>query len=265
MQKLTFSISLGMALLLFAKAGNAAGWGDVTGTFVLKGTPTTNTINLTKDKAFCLGKQKDFADDSLVIGPDGGIRDIAVYIYVKSTGPKPPVHPDYAKSAKDEVVLDNLGCRFQPKMAMLRTTQTLLLSNTDAVSHNTKIDCFTNAGINPLLPPGAKLPHKDFTAPERLPATISCSIHPWMKARLIIKDHPYMAVTDKDGKFTIKNVPAGEWTFQFYHDKTGYVQKVIEGGAPKKWLAGRKKLTINDGKTTSLGKVEVPVSAFEKD
>ena len=48
---------------------------------------------------------------------------------------------------------------------------------------------------------------------------IGCNIHPWMGARVGIFDHPYFAVTDDDGAFTIKLAPAGAVRFFGYHEK----------------------------------------------
>jgi hypothetical protein len=44
-----------------------------------------------------------------------------------------------------------------------------------------------------------------------------------------VVDHPYFAVTDKDGNFTIKDVPAGKYTITAAHRKaaaTGVEQAV---------------------------------------
>lgn len=37
---------------------------------------------------------------------------------------------------------------------------------------------------------------QSFKMEERLPASVSCSIHPWMTARLLIRDNPYTGVTN---------------------------------------------------------------------
>ena len=47
---------------------------------------------------------------------------------------------------------------------------------------------------------------------------VVCNIHPWMKAYILSLDHPYMAVTGEDGTFEIKNMPAGQHEFQFWHE-----------------------------------------------
>ena len=57
-----------------------------------------------------------------------------------------------------------------------------------------------------------------FSKPENF-LKFQCDIHAWMFAYASVIDHPYFAVTDKEGKFTIKNVPDGKYTIQAFHRK----------------------------------------------
>jgi hypothetical protein len=47
----------------------------------------------------------------------------------------------------------------------------------------------------------------------------SCQVHPTMFAYVSVFDHPYFAVTGKDGSFKIANVPPGKYTIEAYHRK----------------------------------------------
>lgn len=239
----------------------AAEWGDLMGTLVYDGTPPKPApINVTKDTEVC-GKH-NLVNESLMVNPDNkGIADIMVYIYL-AKGPKPEVHPDYQESANDEVRLDNLNCRYEPRVALLRTTQTLVIGNKDTIGHNTKIDTFANPPLNPIIPAGAEITQK-FPLPEKRPAQVGCNIHPWMTATLLVQDHPYMAVTDENGQFTIPNLPAGKWTFQFRHSAGGYIREVKIDGKSEKWSKGRTELTIKAGEN-DLGVIAVPASIFKK-
>ncbi len=249
------------ALCLVAGPAHAQGWGSLKGRFVYDGkAPAPQPITPTKDQQVC-GKVK-LVDESLLVGDNGGLQNVVVYIFL-GPGDKPPaVHPALAQNAQQPVVFDNANCRFEPHVALVQTGQQLILANSDPVAHNTKLDAL-NQPINPLLPPGAKLPQK-FTAAERLPARASCSIHPWMTGWVVVKEHPYMAVSDENGEFEIKNIPAGTWTFQFWHEKAGYLDEVTVNNKATAWKRGRVDLDIKDKATLNLGDVKIAPAAFQK-
>jgi hypothetical protein len=63
-----------------------------------------------------------------------------------------------------------------------------------------------------------------------------CDVHPWMFAWVSVFDHPYFAVSAKDGSFKIANVPAGKYTLKANHRKAGALTQEIEvkDGEPAK-------------------------------
>ena len=247
--------------LLSVAPCQAADWGTLKGRLVFDGpAPKADAVDVTKDQQFC-GKH-GLLNEELVVNPkNGGLANVAIWLYVGRGDDNPPVHDSYVKTAKDKVKLVNDKCRFEPHVTLLRTTQILELGNIDPVGHNTKIDTFSpaNRPINVLLPPMSTLDHQ-CPAKERLPAGVSCSIHPWMKSWLLVQDHPYMAVSDKDGNFEIKDLPAGTWTFQFWQERCGYLSGVSMGGNETK--RGRVEITIKAG-DNDLGDIKVTPELFE--
>jgi hypothetical protein len=246
-----------LVLILAVLAGPAFGqqWGDLSGTFLYKGTPP-NPKKLTpeKDPEFC-GKH-NLVDESLVVNKDNkGIANVVVYL---ADPTKPKIHPDYDKpeQAKAEVVLDNQNCRFAPHVVGIRTGQTLVIGNKDPVGHNTKADFFANTPFNDLIPANGSV-KRSFTKQETQPSPVSCSIHPWMTAYLLIREDPYFAISDADGNFSIKNLPAGEHTFIVWSNK--FITNVSVDGKAATWMRGRVKVNIKPG-ANSLGKVEVTVN-----
>ncbi len=237
----------------------AEDWGHLSGTFVLDGDGGMPVeIQPTKDQEFC-GKHKIF-DESVTVNPENkGIANVILFLSLKRGDKAPAVHPYYEESAKAEVTIDNDQCRFQPHVVLMRTSQTLIIGNKDAIAHNTKIDTFANPAINPLVPGGGTL-KQTYAKEERLPAKVSCSIHPWMNAWLVVKDNPYFAVTDKDGKFRIENIPAGEWRFQVYHTK--FITQANVSGKAVKWAKGQmtQKITAGDN---DLGVIKVALSELK--
>jgi hypothetical protein len=48
-----------------------------------------------------------------------------------------------------------------------------------------------------------------------------CDVHGWMNAYAGVLPHPYFAVTDDSGTFTIKNLPPGTYKLTAWHEKLG--------------------------------------------
>lgn len=244
-------VSFAIVLAGLASAARGQEWGDLEGTFLFKGTPPTPAkISADKDPEYC-GKH-NLVDESIVVNKDNkGLANVVVYLLAKPA----KIHPDYDKDAKAEIKLDNENCRFSPHVQGIRVGQTLVLGNKDPIGHNTKADFFNNNPFNDLIPAGGSV-KKTFTKLETTPSALSCSIHPWMNAHLLIREDPYFAISDKDGNFSIKNLPAGEHTFVVWSNK--FVSNVtVDGKAPMPaWARGRVKLNIKAGKNP-LGKVEV--------
>ncbi len=243
--------------LLAVTSARAADLASLTGRFVYDGkAPAPVKIDANKDPEVCAAQP--LFDEGLLVDEKGGIANAVIMLKTKNV----PVAPSYADSANAKVELDNKKCRFEPHVAVIRTSQTLDLKNSDPIGHNSKIDPLTNPGINPILPAGgAPLNHK-FTAEEGLPVKVGCNIHPWMGAWLIVRKDPYAAVSDSTGTFTIKDLPAGtELEFLFWQENPGYLKNATFNGG-KADAKGRFKIKLKPG-TNDLGDIKVSGSLFK--
>jgi hypothetical protein len=95
---------------------------------------------------------------------------------------------------------------------------------------------------------------------------VQCNIHPWMTGYLVLRDEPYMAKTDENGKFLIENVPAGTHSFQFWHERCGYLQEVrfvAHGGETTTDKHGKADLSIRAG-NNDLGEIKLGVKLFQR-
>lgn len=236
------------------------GWGSLKGRFVYDGTPPSS-IKLTPTKDLSVCGKHELLNESLIVNPENkGIQNVVIFMYTKK-GQTPPIHDSFASTANDKVTLDNEFCRFNNHITVMRTTQTLMVRNLDAVGHNTKIDAVSNTAINPILAANGEL-EEQFPKAERLPVPVSCSIHPWMNGFLLVKDHPYVAVTNENGEFEIPNLPSGNWTFQVWQEKCRTIKEVQLAGAKTEWKRGRFEQAITEGET-DLGDILVSASVFE--
>jgi hypothetical protein len=247
------------ALVLTVAAGaHAADWGTLKGRFVYDGKPPEpKPIEATKDQQVC-GKHKLY-DEGMLVDKDGGVANAIVMLRTKNV----PVAPSYESAANEQVVLDNKDCRFEPHVAVVRTSQALALKNSDPIGHNSKVDPLQNPGINPILPVGGDPIVQKFATEEALPIKVGCNIHPWMGAWLVVRKDPYAAVSGTDGKFEIKDLPAGkELEFVAWQEQPGYVKNAAFKGG-KTDARGRFKITIKPG-DNDLGDIKLSPSLFKK-
>ena len=240
-----------MAVCLLSNVSRGEDWGTLSGRFVVKGElPKPAAIDANKDPEVC-GKVPLF-DETVVVDKDGGLANIMIYLAKKPA----MIHPDYKKTAKDKVVLDNKGCRFEPHTLVMRAGQTLVIKNSDAIGHNSNVAFSVNSPTNPLIPSGQEYEVAVDEA-ESAPTQVSCNIHPWMKAQVLVRADPYSAASGKDGKFEIKNLPVGGYEFIVRGEK--YITKVNVGGKDATWVKGHYPAEIKAG-ANDLGDIVVDVS-----
>jgi hypothetical protein len=215
-------LSAMMALWMTAPAMSAEG-ATVKGTVVWAGgdVPKQAPLNVNKDQQACLAKGPILNEEVVVNPSDKGVANVFVWI-TTSAGGKPPVPAALAKPAKPSVELDQPTCAFEPHALAMQEGQKLVVKNSAPVAHNVNWtgSPAKNPGGNVIVPPGKEHIVPNLKADKR-PVSVSCNIHGWMKANIRVFDSPYYAVTDKDGKFEIKNAPTGSYKIWYWSD-TGW-------------------------------------------
>lgn len=201
---------------------------DITGTVTLNGTPPPEkVITPLKDDPTCGKLHTEVPMTKFyVVGANKGLADVVVMlkgVTGKSTG-----------ASAQPAVINQKGCLYEPQILAVQTGQKVLVKNSDPTLHNIHINPATdgNKDKNPAnlaqMANGPELTYS-FPAPENF-LKFQCDVHLWMFAWVTVVDSPYFAVTDKDGKFTIKNVPPGKYTVTALHRKAapGGVDKEVE-------------------------------------
>lgn len=232
----TVVLALSVLACLSLPSVQAQEWGNLKGQFVYDGTvPEKKAI-----QAPGVNLKEPIYDETLAVDAKSkGVANIVIYVRTKDV----KVHPDYAKTDKDSVQYDNNNFRFQPRVLTLRLSQTLELTNSDAVSHNSNFQPILDEGINPLITAGGKVQYKA-NREQTIPMPVGCNIHPWMKGYILSRKTPYAAVTNAEGKFEIKNLPAGDLDFQLWHEIQGFLV------ADPKWEKGKFTMKIKPGENT---------------
>ncbi len=251
-----------LLVLLFVGVASASAdqWGNLKGQFLYGGdAPQPAKLSITKDEQECC--QHNLVDESLVVQPENhGLSNVIVFLY-SARNQQVAIHPSYELDEKSDRKLDNKRCRFDPHVLLLWKKHALVVGNSDPIGHNAMVDTRRNPPINVTIPAGETIRHT-FTLEEREPVAVSCSIHPWMRAWLLIRDNPYMAVTDEHGKFEIKNLPVGKWEFAFWHERASFLTDVTVNNKPAGWKRGRADIEIKPG-DNELGVVTVEPAALQ--
>ena len=208
--------------LLYAlclSTGAAAYAGDITGNVSFAGPlPQRPKVPVTIDQYIC-GKEKD-ADD-LVLGPKGGVQHAVVWIDNPPAGAKWPAE-------LPKVEMDQKGCVFVPRVAVVPLGGTVDFLNSDRLLHNLHGLSKDNAQFNRTQPRGRTIPIT-FTKPEFVP--IICDLHSWMKSWVVVAEHPYYAVTDGAGGFRIADVPPGRYRLRMWQEALGERTQEVQVGA----------------------------------
>ena len=132
----------------------------------------------------------------------------------------------YFDAPTEPVKLDQQGCRYRPHVLGIRTKQPLEISNSDDTMHNVHAMPEANREFNVGQAIKHQVERRTFTKREVM-VPFKCDVHGWMHAFVGVMDHPYFAVTHDGGKFELKNLPAGTYTVEAWHEKLGtQTQKV---------------------------------------
>ena len=166
--------------------------------------------------------------ENFKMASDGSMAEALVYLKnVKYSGGVP----------SEPTVLDQKGCIYMPHVFGMVAGQELLIKNSDATLHNIHSMPKVNKEFNFAMPKVVKEKKATFSKSEPDPFYIKCDVHPWMKTWVLVSDHPYFAVTDAKGNFSIEGIPAGTYEVVCWQEKFG-----------KRTLTA--EVTIGEGDTT---------------
>lgn len=120
---------------------------------------------------------------------------------------------------KDHVVVDQRKMAFIPHVVAVQQGTTVEFLNSDTVGHNVYWPSISgNKKLSHNLGTWPKGEKKSFQFNDVGTASLLCNVHPEMSGYVVVVPTPYFAVTDKDGNFEIKNIPAGKYTLKTWSE-----------------------------------------------
>jgi plastocyanin len=134
---------------------------------------------------------------------------------------------------KEHVVIDQRKMTFIPHVVTVQQGTTVDFLNSDPVGHNVYWPSVSgNKKLSHNLGTWPKGEKKPFQFNDLGSVPLLCNVHPEMSGYVVVVPTPYFAVTDKDGNFEIKNIPAGKYTLKTWsEDGKPTMQAVDVSGA----------------------------------
>ena len=216
MKRFFFLFFILLPVLLFAREYHEVdvkNGGTISGTVRLKGAPRFVEIKVLQDHARC-GNTK--TSPALVLGKDNVVANAVISLEGISSG---------KKFSATEPELDQVNCEYVPHVSLVKAGAKYKIVNSDPILHN--VHSYDMGKTDPVGRPetdfNVALPvagmKREMTLDNSGTHQTLCDAgHPWMNGYVIVMEHPYFAVTNSDGAFTLDNVPPGTYKIKMWHE-----------------------------------------------
>ena len=185
--------------------------GTITGTVRLAGpAPATQTLQMTSE---CRTEHQGPVPSGDVLVREGLVENAFVWIK-DGLGDRGFELPTAA------VTIDQQGCLYRPRIIGAQVGQPVVFQNSDSVLHNVHGTPVVGSAWNFTMSVKGSQRTLKLDKPEVM-VSVRCDVHPWMQGWIGVVDHPYFAVTGTDGRFTLRDVPPGDYVVAVWHERFG--------------------------------------------
>ncbi len=185
--------------------------GSLTGIISYKGRVKTKTVLPTKDKSVCGGPRKQ---KLIQVNADGAVKNSIVFLKKVAAGKSWP-------KLTEKPSITNIDCIFEPRVQVVRRGK-IDIYNKDPVLHNTHGYYGKRTAFNVAMPlQDSKVSKLLRSAGE---VRVDCDAHGWMLGWIYVVDNPYYTMTGDDGRFSIADVPPGDYTMVVWQEQLGITE-----------------------------------------
>jgi|GEM_PF-581938 len=222
------SLVVVMTVCLAAARATETGGGVIVGSVRLTGpAPIVPLVCAEQDLEVCGSQARPV--QALLLGTNQTVRNAVVYLGASLSNGR------FAPNDGAPAVLDQRGCEFVPRIQIARAGANLVLRNSDPVLHVVRIDSMSGTNgpkvlLNVATPYAGfekKYQLANFREPTLLKA-VGGNGHDWMAAYIAVMPHPWAALTDENGNFTLRGVPAGTHKLYAWHEVLGTLVREVK-------------------------------------
>jgi len=217
----------------------ADGAGSVTGTVFFEGRQAKRKrIDVSAD-AKCASMHSDenpVLSKNYIFGENDDEKAtlVNVFVYI-SKG----IDADDYDAPDAKKLLDQEGCEYKPHVSGVMVGQTLTITNSDPTLHNVNMQSKENGSMNEGQPVKGMTKDVEYKNAE-MGITFKCDVHPWMGAYVHDMEHPFYAVTQHDGSYTLEGLPPGKYTvtvrqeFKYFKPAKNDIEIEVKAGEAAK-------------------------------
>lgn len=209
--------------------------------------PTLDPMLVTKNVGPCGNSKRS---PRLSIGKGMGVANAIISLEGITEGKK-------CEKAK-KVRLNQTRCEYSPHVMIVPPGSQLEIVNNDVILHNVHAYDFLKASrsIFNIAQPikGQCTPIKESQLSQAGLIETTCDAgHPWMSAYIMVAPHPYYAVTDANGNFSLNGIPPGGYKLKMWHEGVAITKTELENDKVKKYYFEEPYVSMNDVTVTEDG------------
>jgi len=196
---------------VFFSTVNSISAGTITGEIkFVDSLPKLVPIKITKDQDYC---GETLLNETYLVEAAGGLKNVVVFVESAPNGK--------VADPQKENFLYNDGCRYAPRVLAFQKGERLRVRSHDPKLHIPHGYLGERTVFNLSLP--FKNTTIDATAKIREAGMMKvvCDTHAWMLGFVHVFDHPFFAVTNEQGVFSIPDLPPGSYVLKAWHEDGG--------------------------------------------
>lgn len=192
--------------------------------------------------------EKVYRDETWLIGEDKGLANCVVTLKPKKAAVAVALKP------LENAVLDKVGVRYVPHILVVTPGTEVVLRNKESPCHGFAIKGSNHRyehDFNFAIRPGTEK-KVSLRGPDT--CSVVCYFRPFSRGHIVVVDTPHYALTNADGKFRIRGVPAGDYQVAVWHEGAGTLTKA----------AGPTELRVSEKENANLSFSVRPPAVGEK-
>lgn len=144
--------------------------------------------------------------ETIAVSARGGVEGAVVLLMGIEEGLAPPLG-DLNFTFRD--------CDLTPRIAITTRGARLHFQNADSILHNLHVRVGRETRLDVGLP--ALQGSVELGAEAGIHTIVDDAAHPWIESYVFVAPHPYIVLTDSEGRFQMTRVPVGQYQIRVWH------------------------------------------------